>query len=324
MNAETKPLQKCKELRTAKGNKKYVIRESLIITIAKPSRRFSPNAILQAAAFWAVLVLVGASAAQTEDPVSTASADEQRALSNSAPQEYLISPDDLLDVYIVDVPELSRTYRVSPTGQVTLPLLSRPLNVAGLTLDQFADLATQELKTRRLVTDARVTVNVKESRAHSVAITGAVKKPQIYFVLGRTTLLDVISQAEGLAEDASSVANISRGEIAKRILQTKDQPVAEGSTVDLEKLLQTGDPSLNTDIYPGDRVMVAPAGVVYVVGAVNKPGGFALTASRKRLTVLQAVALAEDMKSTAVGNKAMIGRRGPHDPDGIAQIPVTL
>jgi len=301
--------------------------------IAKSALRFltfffGHNTVLQAAAFSTALVLVGLSVAQTADPVSTARVGEHPpqtvAVSNSGQQEYLINPDDLLDLYIMDVPELSRTYRVSPTGQVTLPLLSQPLNVAGLTLNEFADLITQELKTRGLVSDPRVTVNVKESRTHSVTIAGAVKKPQIYFVFARTTLLDVISQAEGLAEDASSVANISRGEIAKRMLATNGQPGPEIITVDLEKLLYTGDPSLNIDIYPGDRVTVAPAGIVYVVGAVNKPGGFALTANRKRLTVLEAVALAEDMKSTAVANKAMIVRRGPQYPDGREEIPVKL
>jgi polysaccharide biosynthesis/export protein len=280
------------------------------------------SSVLQAVAFWTLLFFVGEIIAQTAGPVG-ATSDKPRTPLNSVQQEYLISPDDLLDLYIVDVPELSRTYRVSPTGQVTLPLLSRPLNVAGLTLNQFADLAAQELKARKLVSDPQITVNVKESRTHSVTITGAVKKPQIYFVLGRTTLLDVISQAEGLAEDASSVANISRGEIAKRMLASGNS-AAGVSTVDLDKLLHTGDPDLNIDIYPGDRVTVAPAGVVYVVGAVNKPGGFALTASRKRLTVLQAVALAEDMKSTAVGNNAMIVRRGPQYPGGREEIPVKL
>ena len=322
------PTEKLKTLHTRIGKKAPIPEGQIMYRIAKPggplsSLLFGPNTFLQAAAFF-ILLAAGLSVAQTAPPVSTASAEQNHAVSNTAQQEYLINPDDLLDLYIVDVPELSRTYRVSPTGQVTLPLLSHPLNAAGLTLDQFANLTTQELKNRRLVTDPRVTVSVKESRTHSVAITGAVKRPQIYFVFGRTTLLDVISQAEGLAEDASSVAYISRGEIAKHLLQTTGQPVAEVLTVDLEKLLYTGDPSLNIDIYPGDRVTVAPAGIVYVVGAVNKPGGFPLTASRKRLTVLQAVALAEDMKSTAVGNKAMIVRRGPQYPNGREEIPVKL
>src|SRR6266567_1151535 len=301
-----------------------------MFSIAKTRFAFSTffagfTSVLRAAAFATVSVLAALSVAQTTTPpIGTSNIDQHRDASNSGQQEYLINPDDLLDLYIVDVPELSRTYRVSPTGQVTLPLLSHPLNVAGLTLDQFADLTTQELKTPGLVTDPRVTVNVKESRTHSVTISGAVKKPQIYFVFGRTTLLDVISQAEGLAEDASSVANISRGEIAKRMLETQGHPVAEVSTVDLEALLHTGDTSLNIAIYPGDRVTVAPAGIVYVVGAVNKPGVFALNASRKRLTVLQAVALAEDMKSTAMANKAIIVRRGPQYPNGREEIPVRL
>jgi polysaccharide export outer membrane protein len=243
---------------------------------------------------------------------------------NAPELEYIISPDDVLDLYIVDVAELSRTYRVSPSGQVILPLLPGPLNVAGLTLSQFAELASRELKTRGLVSDPHITVTVKESRAHSVTISGAVKKPQIYFVLGRTTLLDVISQAEGLAEDASSVAIISRGEIAKQALGATKLPAPDNVTVDLEQLLYAGDSSLNIDIYPGDRVTVAPAGIVYVVGAVNKPGGFALTASRKRLTVLQAVALAEDLKSTARGSRAEIIRRGPQYPGGRTEIPVNV
>jgi len=301
-----------------------------MFSIAKTRLSFSTflpglTSVLRAVAFATVSILAALSVAQTTPPlVGTSNRDQHRDASNSAQQEYLINPDDLLDVYIVDVPELSRTYRVSPTGQVTLPLLSHPLNVAGLTLNQFAELTTQELKAPGLISDPRVTVNVKESRTHSVTISGAVKKPQIYFVFGRTTLLDVISQAEGLSDDASSVANISRGEIAKRMLQTPGQPVPDVSTIDLEALLHTGDTSLNIDIYPGDRVTVAPAGIVYVVGAVNKPGGFALNASRKRLTVLQAVALAEDIKSTAKANKAIIVRRGPQYPNGREEIPVRL
>ena len=273
--------------------------------------------------FSIALILLGSAVAQTSSAAHADATDNHQVIL-TAQQDYLINPDDVLDVYVVDVPELSRTYRVSPTGQITLPLLPQPLDAAGLTLAQFASTATNELKNHGLVSDPRVTVSVKESRTHSVAITGAVKKPQIYFVFGRTTLLDVISQAEGLSEDASSVANISRGEIAKHMLERKQEDAADVLTVDLDRLLHTGDPSLNVDIYPGDRITVAPAGMVYVVGAVNKPGGFALTANRKQLTVLQAVALAEDMKSTAVGNRAMIVRRGPQYPNGRVEIPVRL
>lgn len=287
------------------------------------------SAAIQAAALVSVLV-VAALHGQTPvaDQLATTEVDSLRTNaatpSNPGPQEYLISPDDVLDVYLVDVPELSRPYRVSPTGTVTLPLLPNALNVVGLTLTQFADLITHELKSRGLVSDAKVTVTVKESRMHSVVITGAVKRPQLYFVLGRTTLLDVLSQAEGLAEDAGSNLNVVRGEMAVKVFEAKKEVTPPVVNIDLQRLLATGESALNIDIYPGDRVIVPTAGIVYVVGAVNRPGGFPLSGSRKQLTVLQAVALAEDLKSTAIRDKTIILRRGPQYAGGQQEIPIKL
>lgn len=261
-----------------------------------------------------------------------ASAQQISSPKNAAPdastlsQEYVISPDDVLTLYVVDVSEFSRDYRVSPDGKVTLPLLTSPLQAAGETLNQFSTLVAEQLKSHGLVSNPSLTTSVKESRTHSVAITGAVKKPQIYPVFGQTTLLDVLSQAEGLSDEAGSTANIVRGELGMRISQSNG---TEGETssilsVDLGKLLETGDPKLNVSIFPGDRITVPAAGIVYVVGAVNRPGGFPLTANRKQITVLEAVALAEDPKSTAKQSKAMIVRRNAQYPDGREKIPIKL
>lgn len=70
---------------------------------------------------------------------ASARARDSAEMAGAAEPEYLISPDDVLDVYVLDVPELSRSYEVSSTGKVTLPLLSAPLPAAGLTLNQFSD-----------------------------------------------------------------------------------------------------------------------------------------------------------------------------------------
>ncbi len=82
-------------------------------------------------------------------------------------------------------------------------------------------------------------------------------------------------------------------------------------SVDLSRLTQTGDPLLNVDLYPGDRVTVQRAGIVYVVGAVNRPGGFPLKTGQENMTVIQALALAEDLKPTAAQKRAMIIRKNP-------------
>ena len=63
-----------------------------------------------------------------------------------------------------------------------------------------------------------MSVAIKESRVHAVTIAGAVKRPQIYPVFGKTTLLDVLSQAEGLADDAGNLAIVNRGTIAMQTL----------------------------------------------------------------------------------------------------------
>src|SRR4029077_8174232 len=111
---------------------------------------------------------------------------------------------DIVNVYILDVPELSRDYRVSARGSITMPVVAKPLDAAGSTLAQFSKLLSQELKTQGLVSDPHITISIVQSRLHSVAIVGAVKQPQIYPVLTRTTLLDLLSQAQGLADDAGN------------------------------------------------------------------------------------------------------------------------
>jgi polysaccharide export outer membrane protein len=246
-------------------------------------------------------------------------------------EDYIIGSDDLLNLYVLDVPELSRDYRVSATGTVTLPVLAKPLNAAGLTLSQFSERLSGELKAQGLVSDPHVTLSVDQSRVHSIAITGAVKRPQIYPVFSQTTLLDVLSQAEGLADDAGNTAIVSRGDIgirASRLGDTARSPehdqAADTLTIDLKQLLESGDPSLNVHIYPGDRITVPRAGVVYVVGAVNKPGGFTMRASSHGMTVLQALALAEDAKTTAKRDQTVIIRNDPQAPEGRKQIPVNL
>ncbi|HEY6291300.1 MAG TPA: polysaccharide biosynthesis/export family protein [Terriglobia bacterium] len=249
-----------------------------------------------------------------ETALSRGSSGTVRPITLSAPGEYVISPDDLLDISVFDVPEMSKPYRVSPGGLIALPLVQHPVAAAGLTTDQLALAITKRLQTDGLVSDPHVTVDVKESRLHSVTVTGAVKKPQIYPVFGSTTLLDVLAQAEGLADDASGVAVVTHGSAAAEAQESEtgrdgsahsdDVPGAE--VIDLKRLMATNDPRLNLELHGGDRVTVQHAGVIYVVGAVNRPGGFVLNSEHQPMTVLKAVALAEDLKPTAVGNKALI------------------
>jgi polysaccharide biosynthesis/export protein len=249
-----------------------------------------------------------------------------RAASNL---EYVIDTDDVLEVYVVDVPQFSRDYRVEPNGTIAIPMLSSPVMAEGLTLDQLSEVISNKLRTAGLVSHPHVVVTVKSSQAHTVAISGAVQNPQIYPIFAPTTLLDVLSRAGGLAPDAGDTAIITHGDTAAAAspLSNKDgaATTAGGSIkVNVRKLLATGNPSLNSVIYPGDKVTVQRAGIVYVVGAVERPGGFTLGSGRDKMTVLQAVALGQGLKPTAVQKKAMIIRRGEQFPGGREEIGVNL
>jgi polysaccharide export outer membrane protein len=189
---------------------------------------------------------------------------------------------------------------------------------AGRTRSQLSQAISERLRDRRLVANAQVTVEVKESRVHSVAITGAVKRPQIYPVFGQTTFLDLLSQAEGLTDDAGSTAIITRGEVARRRQGEENQQSTGTSTVevDLKRLLEAEDAGSNPVVYPGDHVTVPHAGVFYVLGAVNKPGGYNLRDAQEPITVLMALATAGDMTVTAKKQKVVLIRKDSQSPAG--------
>ncbi len=80
--------------------------------------------------------------------------------------------------------------------------------------------------------------------------------------------------------------------------------------INLKKLLESADSTLNVPVRPGDIVKVARAGIVYVVGEVQKPGGFVLQ-NNENISVLQALALAEGPTHTSAISRARIIRSDP-------------
>ena len=80
-------------------------------------------------------------------------------------------------------------------------------------------------------------------------------------------------------------------------------------TVNLNELMESGDAVNNIILQAGDIVTVPHAGIVYVLGAVGKPGGFILTNDRNQMTALKMLALAGGLNHTAKSNRAVIIRR---------------
>ena len=269
----------------------------------------------------------------TVAPVPTVKPAAQGSSSSDwAGARYVIAVDDLLDIYVLGLQELSREYRVDEEGRITLPMLSQPVMAAGLTLDQLSAVLRKDLLDAGVLTDPQVTVTVRSSPSNTVVLSGAVKKPGLYPVYGRMTLLELLTESEGLSDDAGGTAIITRAESASRAggpnpagaAQNVNPTSSRTLNVDVWRLWQNGDASLNVDLYPGDRVMIQRAGIVYVLGGVNRAGGFLLSNNQEQMTVLKAIALAGNFTRAAKPTKAVVIRKVSDAPGGKQEIPVDL
>ncbi|MFO1433607.1 MAG: polysaccharide biosynthesis/export family protein [Candidatus Competibacteraceae bacterium] len=115
--------------------------------------------------------------------------------------DYRIGPEDLLDIQVFSVSELSRTVRVSSRGFISLPLLGE-VKVAGLTSSELENRLA-ELLAKDYLQNPQISVFIKEYTSQRVTVSGAVAKPGVYPLKGRTTLLQAIAVAGGLDDKAS-------------------------------------------------------------------------------------------------------------------------
>jgi polysaccharide biosynthesis/export protein len=264
--------------------------------------------------------------------------------------ESRIGPDDLLQISVFEAPDLNRTLRVSANGEISLQLLG-PVKAGGLTPRQL-ELVLQELLRRTYMKNPHVGVFVQELQSHPVSVIGAVKRPGVFQIRGTKTVLELLSMAEGLADDAGDTVLVMRGasttgsidrDNAEQESQkdgqvsttpddaaltsgpsapTKQERAGEVVEVNLKSLLESDDPAFNVPVHPGDIVKVTRAGIVYVVGEVKKPGGFVLK-SNENITVLQALALAEGPTRTSLKSHARIIRTD-QSTNKRTEIPVDL
>jgi polysaccharide biosynthesis/export protein len=231
-------------------------------------------------------------------------------LPSASPIVLRIGTGDLLEISIstvIGAPEMNCKARVSASGDITLPLVGS-LHVAGLTAEEAQATIEKKYKDAEILKSPQVSVLIIEYASQGVSVLGEVLKPGVYPLLTSRRLLDLISQAGGFTPTAGRTVAITH----------RDHPL-EPTTVVLSRDPRQNTAS-NTDIIPGDTIVVAKAGVVYVVGAVGKPGGFTMDAN-DGLTILQAIALAEGPKTDAAMDKSKLIRQTPNGP---SEIPVPL
>jgi polysaccharide biosynthesis/export protein len=240
---------------------------------------------------------------------------------------------DLLEISVYNVPDFSRELRVTHAGTIRLPFLG-DIRVVGQTASEL-ETTLAALLDGTYVKDPQVSVFVKEPRSRMFSVLGAVHKPGRYQMLEPITLVTAISAAggldlakagntvmiQGLAETPSHVT--PAGAVAVDEGEEEAQGVGRSLEVDLKKLLEGGDLSLDVPIQPGDVVSV-PERVelaFYVIGDVGRPGQFAFPEDRG-INLRLAVAMAGGPTKTSKLKDTMLLRQ--LEDGSIQQIPMNL
>jgi len=216
--------------------------------------------------------------------------------------DYPVGPGDVLEVSVPAMEELQRrVVRVAGDGTIALPFVG-VLPVSGLTERQLREELWRRLQ-KEYMHDPQVAVFVREYRSRQVAVLGAVKKPGLYSLASDTdTLLDMISLAGGLKEDAAPRILFNPAESEQRSVQGLSPPTGDSSTnsslsLNPEPLVielnstetASRQMALSLPARPGDVITVPSSGETFVAGWVAKPGAYKVTPG---LTVLGAVAAA--------------------------------
>jgi len=175
------------------------------------------------------------------------------------------------------------------------------------------ELLESEVTTRlkSYLLNPTVSVTVVEYHSQPISILGAVSRPGVHQLQGHKRLFEALSLADGLRPDAGDQIKITRrtewGPIPLPGATTDLSGGYSVASVSIRSVMEATNPEDNIELKPNDVISVPKAKMVYIVGSVRRPGGFALN-EKETISVLQALSLAEGLDRTAAARKAVILR----------------
>jgi polysaccharide biosynthesis/export protein len=211
--------------------------------------------------------------------------------------EYVVGPNDVLSITVVDQPALSGKFVVRADGTFTLPLIER-VKAGGLSVQAIEDDIRARLD-KGYVKNPQVAVSVDQFRSQQVFVMGEVKQPGSLQFTGSMSLIEALARTGSTTERAGVEVLVVRPtggapprELTLRdageIDRARDSKESEVIRVNIQNL-QSGQLSQNVALRSGDTVFVPRAESVFVSGLVRTAGEYVI---RKGMTVRQVLALA--------------------------------
>jgi polysaccharide biosynthesis/export protein len=254
-----------------------------------------------AAAIWLILF--------THAPAGFA---QQATVVNPIAAPLRISAGDLIEVNMFENPDLSGRFRVDEKGDINVPLIGS-VHLQGTTAEEAATLIERRFVEAQILqaAESHATVFIDEYATQGITVNGEVKATGVYPALGVRMLNDVIAAAGGLTPAAAS----------KVLITHRSDP---GQPVTFDYNPESLHPVIpDVQVFPGDSILVPRAGIVYVVGDVNRSGGYVLD-GRRALTVEEAMALAGGGAHAAALNRVQLVRTLDDGRKEAITIPVNL
>ena len=221
--------------------------------------------------------------------------------------DYVVGEGDLLRITVYEHPDLTAELRLGADGNITFPLIGE-LSISGLSTLEIEKLLVRKLEDG-YIRKAHVTVFIREYKSKRITVLGEFVKPGILKLTGDSTLLELISDAGGVTQNAGDLLFI------QRVTEDGEEVTV---TVDLKKLLEEGDVSANVAVREGDSIYLPRAAFVFVTGEVKKPGAYKITPD---LTVLKAITLAGGFTDKARKGKILIIRKDEEGSEVTTRVP---
>jgi polysaccharide biosynthesis/export protein len=204
-----------------------------------------------------------------------------------------LRPGDIVEVQIFDAPEYSVRMPVSPAGLIAIPYAGL-FHIAGMTSIEAAHAIAQLFEVNQILRDPRVIVTTQQF-GYSVTVMGEVRSPGIYTLAGRKRLIDLLTEAGGVTNNAGHLIEIfAPGSMKNPTTVLWDPTLRENDNAELE-------------IKTGETILVSRCGVVYVGGNVGRPGAFPLCESN-HTTLSQVIALAQGARPSSSAQKTILLR----------------
>lgn len=220
---------------------------------------------------------------------------------NRTALDFTVGGYDIVDISVYGEPNLDRqNVRISADGYISFPFIGR-LKVAGLSTSEIESLISRELAERQYLLDAHVSVSVREYNSKRFHVLGSVKSPGVYPLKGKERVLDAISRAGGIDQQAGREAMIVR---------TNNPDTNEARKIvirlDLNELLKLGNQVSNLLLDDQDLLFIPKALSFNIIGQVKNPGSYPYI--EKEITLVQAISMAGGFTPIAARNRTRIVR----------------